>query len=976
MKTLSLVGGEAGDSVIRTYSFDSVMPPASDNKCLYDVAAKSIIDKVRKFGVDGTVFFYGQTGAGKTHSCFGDILSKNSVQAEACDATNGVVTMGLRDLYNAASDTVIVDGEPVDVTTNLPIVSRCVQFYEIFQERVYDLLDFSTPSAANGQQQRKSLPVRTHPTKGSYIEGITSLPCETLKQALTAVKKGFKARATSATGMNDQSSRSHAVLRLATTHSDKTVSHLTFVDLAGSERQIATGATGDRLKEAGCINQSLSVLGGVIYALGMNCNTPDSGDLKHVPYRDSKLTLLLRSSLGTRNCVTSMVMNVSPCGTMFAETLSTLKFAQRVKLIKVPEGVEAKYGAKDNSTEEGLRKEIGMLRMEVERLKEGGGETALSATASSASAAVVDDGTKDTIISANLSKIAALETAIADLTQTLTTSKLESEFVYKLKQSRIEQLQRMGGRDAGTADDDLTVLCEEIDMLRAQLKKPSDDAVKFKLLYNVEKSAPAAKEEVGQLTKLVEVLTEEKKMIMDKMATVKQNSDSALATARTSTTATSNSLQRKLKDMKDRAEDAEEDLGKAREELFGKEEICAELKVAVNKGELQVAKLGHELEQARLDSKHSTGEVAKLREQLEGAQKKIRSNEVAMTKLESEYEEKMDELQNQLFMDLETKAESKAATEEELVAKIAVLAKENSFLEGKVKSFEGKLEVFEKERETRGEEMEAFEKEREAWVKRGEEQALLNKQRMDALELELQRACERAEKWERVSEENERRASLATEELRKSKKKCDDAAFERENLQEDMDTMTEQVKYFQMQNEDLEIENKRLNTMLNIDGGGEGGGELGEFDANQEDSELMEAGDYLTQPMGGDPTEFDLGATGGGSDEGEEDGDLVGEVEADEREVAFGEEILERERQEMVLLSAKNETSRVEISMNESAFFPNESRVYDLDEDLVEDEDENDGEENWFTPAKARGEEGISFSSPATPLMNRDPNVL
>ncbi|GMI34584.1 hypothetical protein TeGR_g11578 [Tetraparma gracilis] len=120
--------------------------------------------------------------------------------------------------------------------------------------------------------------------------------------------------------MNDTSSRSHAVVRLTTTHSDKSTSVLTIVDLAGSEKQTSTGATGERLKEAASINNSLSTLAGVIYALGVNSTNPAAAP-RHVPFRDSKLTMLLRGSLSPADCRTAMVCTVAPHGDNFAETL-------------------------------------------------------------------------------------------------------------------------------------------------------------------------------------------------------------------------------------------------------------------------------------------------------------------------------------------------------------------------------------------------------------------------------------------------------------------------------------------------------------------------------------------------------------------------------------------------------------------------------------------------------------------------------
>jgi len=106
--------------------------------------------------------------------------------------------------------------------------------------------------------------------------------------------------------------------------------------------------------------QSLSTLGGVIYALGINSNADDDNQ-RHVPYRDSKLTLLLKSSLSVTNCKTTMVMNVSPCGSQFAETLSTLKFAQRVKLIKADPTAKARFSVTVNTEEERLRKEVNQV---------------------------------------------------------------------------------------------------------------------------------------------------------------------------------------------------------------------------------------------------------------------------------------------------------------------------------------------------------------------------------------------------------------------------------------------------------------------------------------------------------------------------------------------------------------------------------------------------------------------------------------
>lgn len=153
---------------------------------------------------------------------------------------------------------------------------------------------------------------------------------------LHIIKKGALKRHTGSTLMNKESSRSHSVL--TTTIESKIMKNGLFnvkiakfhiIDLAGSERAKSTDAGGTRLKEAGMINKSLSALGNVINSLV----DVSQGKSRHVHYRDSKLTFLLRDSLGG-NSKTLMIANISPSSDSFGETLSTLKFAQRAKLIK------------------------------------------------------------------------------------------------------------------------------------------------------------------------------------------------------------------------------------------------------------------------------------------------------------------------------------------------------------------------------------------------------------------------------------------------------------------------------------------------------------------------------------------------------------------------------------------------------------------------------------------------------------------
>lgn len=176
---------------------------------------------------------------------------------------------------------------------------------------------------------------------GVHVEGISEEVVSSASDVKTILERGYRNRHIGETAMNRESSRSHAVFLLTidafedkgegiTTHRQ---SRFSMVDLAGSERQRDTSASGERLKEAGVINKSLSALGNVIKALSERSKAVADGKALHIHYRDSKLTFLLRDSIGG-NSKTVLVATISPSATSMAETLSTLQFAQRAKRIR------------------------------------------------------------------------------------------------------------------------------------------------------------------------------------------------------------------------------------------------------------------------------------------------------------------------------------------------------------------------------------------------------------------------------------------------------------------------------------------------------------------------------------------------------------------------------------------------------------------------------------------------------------------
>jgi hypothetical protein len=184
---------------------------------------------------------------------------------------------------------------------------------------------------------QSNMNIREDINKGVYVDGLVEETVVCYQDMIKIIKKGAKNRHIGATNMNRTSSRSHSVLTTIIESKSRSetgvwnvkTSRFHIIDLAGSERQKITNTAGGRLKEAGMINKSLSALGNVINSLV----DVSEGKSRHVPYRDSKLTFILRDSLGG-NSKTVIIANISPSYLNLNETLSTLKFAQRAKLIR------------------------------------------------------------------------------------------------------------------------------------------------------------------------------------------------------------------------------------------------------------------------------------------------------------------------------------------------------------------------------------------------------------------------------------------------------------------------------------------------------------------------------------------------------------------------------------------------------------------------------------------------------------------
>uniref|UniRef100_A0A7N9AMN7 Kinesin family member 15 n=1 Tax=Mastacembelus armatus TaxID=205130 RepID=A0A7N9AMN7_9TELE len=297
----------------RTFTYDHVADMDTSQESVFNSVAKNIVESCMN-GYNGTIFAYGQTGSGKTFTMLGPSELDNFT-----DDLRGVIPRSFEYLF------FLINREIERSSQSKSFLCKC-SFIEIYNEQIYDLLD--TASA--------SLFLRENIKKGVFVEGAVEKFVSSAAEAYQVLSMGWRNRRVASTSMNRESSRSHAVFTM-TLESKESVnevvnirtSQLNLVDLAGSERQKDTHTEGSRLKEASSINRSLMCLGQVIMALVDVSN----GKNRHICYRDSKLTFLLRDSLGG-NAKTYTIANVHPGSKCFGETLSTLQFAQRAKLIK------------------------------------------------------------------------------------------------------------------------------------------------------------------------------------------------------------------------------------------------------------------------------------------------------------------------------------------------------------------------------------------------------------------------------------------------------------------------------------------------------------------------------------------------------------------------------------------------------------------------------------------------------------------
>ncbi|ELV10097.1 Kinesin-like protein KIF18B [Tupaia chinensis] len=285
-----------------TFAFDRVFGEAATQREVFQHTTHSILDSFLQ-GYNCSVFAYGATGAGKTHTMLGR------------EGDPGIMYLTTMELYRR-----------LEARQEEKRFEVLINYQEVYNEQIHDLLEPKGPLA-----------IREDPDKGVVVQGLSFHQPTSAEQLLEMLTRGNRNRTQHPTDANATSSRSHAIFQIFVKQQDRVpgltqalqVAKMSLIDLAGSERASSTHAKGERLREGANINRSLLALINVLNALA-----DAKGRKSHVPYRDSKLTRLLKDSIGG-NCRTVMIAAISPSSLAYEDTYNTLKYADRAKEIRL-----------------------------------------------------------------------------------------------------------------------------------------------------------------------------------------------------------------------------------------------------------------------------------------------------------------------------------------------------------------------------------------------------------------------------------------------------------------------------------------------------------------------------------------------------------------------------------------------------------------------------------------------------------------
>uniref|UniRef100_A0A3B3BH09 Kinesin-like protein n=1 Tax=Oryzias melastigma TaxID=30732 RepID=A0A3B3BH09_ORYME len=453
---------QADDTVIvggKPYAFDRVFPTNTTQEQVYNTCAKQIVKDVL-CGYNGTIFAYGQTSSGKTHTMEGKLHDPHQM---------GIIPRIAEDIFNHI----------FAMDENLEFHIK-VSYFEIYMDKIRDLLDVT----------KTNLSVHEDKNRVPYVKGCTERFVSSPDEVMDVIDEGKANRHVAVTNMNEHSSRSHSIflINIKQEHVEteqKLCGKLYLVDLAGSEKVSKTGAAGSVLDEAKNINKSLSALGNVISALAEGTKT-------HVPYRDSKMTRILQDSLGG-NCRTTMFICCSPSSYNEAETKSTLMFGQRAKTIRNTASINLELTAeqwkrkyeKEKEKNKTLKDTIQKLEAELNRWRNGEDVPETERTSSDVvirnetveERPILDNDTSSIVVRISEEERQKYEEEIRKLYKQLDDKddeiNLQCQLVEKLKQQMLDQDELLASSrgDGDKVQAELGRLQIESDCAKAEVKE-------------------------------------------------------------------------------------------------------------------------------------------------------------------------------------------------------------------------------------------------------------------------------------------------------------------------------------------------------------------------------------------------------------------------------------------------------------------------------------------------------------------------
>ncbi|XP_035915186.1 kinesin-like protein KIF18A [Anopheles stephensi] len=444
-----------------TMEYDDVFDNTATNNDIFEVCMKPLVQSVMN-GENCSVFVYGATGAGKTHTMLGN---------PDCP---GITFLTMKELFRQ-----------IESLSEVRKFDIGISYLEVYNELVMNLLTKSGP-----------LKLRED-SNGVVVSGLVLKQIHNAAELLDLLALGNRNRTQHPTDANAESSRSHAIFQVhirmveKKTGQKRTVK-LSMIDLAGSERAASTKGLGIRFKEGANINKSLLALG--------NCINKLADGLKHIPYRDSNLTRILKDSLGG-NCQTVMIANISPSSQTYDDTYNTLKYASRAKKIRtivrqniVPSNVPKEFLVKKVNEQ---AEEIERLKAKVADLEEQLRKKGQAAAAETSTSPALNETLLNTWISRIDSCYASMREALEHFIALKSKEKLINMRV-KLKE-QAEHIARVVTLDGSHLNEDIAKLEASIDRCGKQVANQQADTSRWKeRLRHARRNRNALRQEVLQ----------------------------------------------------------------------------------------------------------------------------------------------------------------------------------------------------------------------------------------------------------------------------------------------------------------------------------------------------------------------------------------------------------------------------------------------------------------------------------------------